>query len=63
MTSAAESNGGSASSVDPSRRMSGGCKEPDAPLPSLSWPLSLCLDGRGGVVDGSMSVFGLSVKK
>mmetsp|Transcript_798 Transcript_798/g.3644 ORF Transcript_798/g.3644 Transcript_798/m.3644 type:complete len:256 (-) Transcript_798:253-1020(-) len=44
LTSAPESNGGSAPSVDPSRRMSGGCKEPDAPLPSLSWPLSLFLE-------------------
>mmetsp|Transcript_12269 Transcript_12269/g.33834 ORF Transcript_12269/g.33834 Transcript_12269/m.33834 type:complete len:260 (-) Transcript_12269:248-1027(-) len=44
LASAAESNGGSAPSVDPSRRMSGGCKEPDAPLPSLSWPLSLFLE-------------------
>ena len=26
--------------------MSEGCNEPDAPLPSLSWPLSRCGDGR-----------------
>ena len=46
LTSPSSGHGGSSSSSDPSRRMSEGCNEPDAPLPSLSWPLSRCGDGR-----------------
>ena len=57
LTSPSSGHGGSSSSEDPSRRMSEGCNDPDAPLPSLSWPLSRCGDGRRrGRVDVSFPV-------
>ena len=56
-SSPSSGHGGSSTSEDPPRRMSEGCNEPDAPLPSLSSPLSRCGDGRRrGRVDVSFPV-------